>query len=157
MASVKLLACLNAVGQGFDLAIFEDRLALQKVTYLIQRAGVKLGYGFSWYLRGPYSPSLTKDAYELTGLNSKNLDLPKLEADDADRIKRVSSLVGKIQSKSEPREYWLELLASLDFVANRFAKGRSDGEVVSLFRKKKPKFPEEDVLEGIQLLREFRA
>ena len=44
---------------------FNSRLILQKTIYLMQEFGLNIGYPFSWYLRGPYSPNLTRDAYEL--------------------------------------------------------------------------------------------
>lgn len=48
---------LGGVGQTFH-----DRLAAQKLIYIIQKLfGKNLGYSFMWYTRGPYSRSLAKD------------------------------------------------------------------------------------------------
>lgn len=44
---------------------FNSRLILQKTVYLMQEFDLNIGYSFSWYLRGPYSPNLTRDTYEL--------------------------------------------------------------------------------------------
>ncbi len=45
-----------------DLSVkdFHSRLSLQKTVYLIQLAGIDLGYRFSWYRHGPYSRELPK-------------------------------------------------------------------------------------------------
>lgn len=47
------------------LSSFDDSLILQKAVYLAQAAGVDLGYFFHWYLRGPYSSALTRDAFSM--------------------------------------------------------------------------------------------
>jgi len=47
------------------MSTFEGRLKLQKTVYLLQSFGVYLGYGFTWYMRGPYLTRLTKDGFAL--------------------------------------------------------------------------------------------
>ena len=64
---IGLKLTLDALGQDLDLADFNRRLVLQKTVYLVQAAKVDLGYTFRWYLRGPYSPGLTRDAFSLRG------------------------------------------------------------------------------------------
>lgn len=61
---IALKLALNDIGIPTKLDAFDDRLILQKTIYLLQQAGVPLGYHFSWYIRGPYCASLTSDAYE---------------------------------------------------------------------------------------------
>ena len=58
------------IGREFRLEEFDDRLLLQKIVYMLQKAGINFGYYFSWYLRGPYSAGLAKDAYEFYGKES---------------------------------------------------------------------------------------
>ena len=43
-----------------DMDNFNNRLIYQKVIYLMQNFGLSLGYGYSWYVKGPYSPDLRK-------------------------------------------------------------------------------------------------
>jgi uncharacterized protein YwgA len=152
MPSVKLLSSLASAGESLKLELFEDRLALQKVTYLLQEAGVVLGYDFTWYVRGPYSPSLTKDAYQLAGLNVDAKNLPDLDAEDKPKVASVSDLVRGVQAKKEGREYWLELLASLHFVAKYLCEGQSEQQVLVHFKLKKPKFSDDNVREAWTLL-----
>jgi len=49
--------------EGLRLADFDDRLVLQKRVYLLQNFGFSMGYRYNWYVRGPYSPQLTEDAF----------------------------------------------------------------------------------------------
>jgi len=57
----------KATSKRFDAGSFESRLRIQKSVYLLEALGVKemKNYGFSYYVRGPYSPSLAKDYYAL--------------------------------------------------------------------------------------------
>jgi hypothetical protein len=66
-----LYMVLNEFG-GLSLGGFDDRLTLQKRIYLLQRFGVDLDYRYNWYVRGPYCPQLTEDAF---GAQSGSADL----------------------------------------------------------------------------------
>src|SRR6266571_2039516 len=61
---------LKRVG-NFNVDTFPRRLTFQKTVYFLQVFGFYLGYRFSWYLYGPYSPALTKDGFELRGFIDK--------------------------------------------------------------------------------------
>lgn len=50
---------------NFDMSTFNGRLIFQKTMQLLQSFGLDFGYHYSWYLRGPYCPSLAKDGFEL--------------------------------------------------------------------------------------------
>lgn len=62
----------------FSLNSFNERLKLQKTIFLLQESSNKirnnsiLNYSFNWYLRGPYSPNLTEDEYEIEKLIQDN-------------------------------------------------------------------------------------
>jgi uncharacterized protein YwgA len=152
MPSVKLLTYLELVGQQLKLKLFEDRLALQKVTYLLQEAGVDLGYTFTWYVRGPYSPSLTRDAYQLVNLTVDSKQLPQPEVTDAKKIQTISRLIESVEGSAPSREYWLELLGSLHFVAKHLSPGKSDKEIIADFKQRKPGFKDEDIRHAWELL-----
>jgi len=62
---ISLQLALDRASVKLDLSSFDRRLALQKLVYLFQQAGVHLGYSYNWYLRGPYSPALTEEAFNL--------------------------------------------------------------------------------------------
>ncbi len=59
LAALKLV--LNELGETSDISSVSERLRLQKAVYLTQALGLNLGYHYSWYLRRPYSTSLTQD------------------------------------------------------------------------------------------------
>jgi len=60
-----LLHRIGSFDPTFYKSNFNSRLILQKTVYLMQEFGLNIGYSFSWYLRGPYSPNLTRDTYGL--------------------------------------------------------------------------------------------
>ena len=49
----------------FDPEDFDSRLRLQKYVFIARKFGLDLGYNFSLYMRGPYSPDLADDYYNL--------------------------------------------------------------------------------------------
>jgi len=51
------------MNEQIDLCSLDTRVILQKKVYFLQEFGCKLGYNFGWYLKGPYSTDLTRDAY----------------------------------------------------------------------------------------------
>ena len=52
-------------GFRFNIEKFEHRLMLQKYVFISKILGHNLGYSYSIYLRGPYSPALADDYYKL--------------------------------------------------------------------------------------------
>ncbi len=70
------LVILQLPDYEFSMKTFKDRHKLQKTLYLLQSFGIYLGYDFSWYLRGPYCPSLTINAFALQDIYD---DIPKHE------------------------------------------------------------------------------
>ncbi len=62
----KLIAFFKELGFEFNISRFDDRLIAQKVVCLLELRGIDLGYSCSLYVRGPYSPDLTKDLYAHT-------------------------------------------------------------------------------------------
>jgi len=57
----------RATAERFDAKSFPSRLRIQKSVYLLGALGMRemKSYGFSYYVRGPYSPVLAKDYYAL--------------------------------------------------------------------------------------------
>jgi uncharacterized protein YwgA len=60
----KVLGYLKELGKRPRVDEFKDKLVIQKTVCLLELSGIKLGYAFSLYVRGPYSPSLTKELYD---------------------------------------------------------------------------------------------
>lgn len=105
---------------GIKTTGFDNRLALQKTIYILQSAGVKLGYRYSWYLRGPYSRELTADAFSVR----EELDAQFDESNQWRLDDQSAGIVKKLQPylSVTPKEFagpihkWLEVLASVLFL-----------------------------------------
>lgn len=91
---------------------FNARLILQKTVYLMEQFGLSTGYYFNWYLRGPYSPSLTRDAYILVKTYPELLPVKFVESSDE---KRFCEFLAFIRPFSRNHVY-LEELASIHFL-----------------------------------------
>ena len=98
-----------------DMKDFSNRIKYQKIIYLLQASGVSLGYGFNWYIRGPYSSPLAHVLFNIieddTYENSKTLTFN-------DNAKIVSSLDAFTKKLGENINdvYYLEVLASLHYI-----------------------------------------
>ncbi len=60
----KVIACFREMGFRPKVDEFQDRLLVQKITYLLERKGVLSGYAFKLHLRGPYCQPLTNQLYD---------------------------------------------------------------------------------------------
>ena len=139
--SEKLLALklmLDALGESPAIDTIDDRKRVQKAVYLGQAAGVNLGYGHSWYLMGPYSPSLARDYYQLAEDLQANP-----EAFEGKRLRRATKLSGIINLMNPPegppsdlsKEDWLELLASYHYL--RKVSGQAHPEALKTLQRQK--------------------
>ena len=59
----KVIACCKKLGLEPRLGVFEHRLILQKMVFLLELKGVELGFNYGLYVRGPYSAELTREIY----------------------------------------------------------------------------------------------
>jgi uncharacterized protein YwgA len=99
-----------------DMSTFDNRLQLQKIIYLLQSSGISLGYGYNWYVKGPYSSPLAHDLFEIeksTEIYEKNVGI---------QFKNHNHIVRKLESF---RDFlgddindvnYLEVLASLHYI-----------------------------------------
>lgn len=99
----------------FDLEIFDDRMELQKLVYLMQAMGCRLDYNYSMYLHGPYSTDLTKEAFGLKQLPDDVIEWVKVnkhvQDEDRARIQRFKQMI-----KGMDRPVDLEILATLHYL-----------------------------------------
>jgi Uncharacterized conserved protein len=51
----------------------DTRIRIQKVVYFLKRLGLDLGYEFTLYYHGPYSPTLANDYYLLARLGDEEI------------------------------------------------------------------------------------
>jgi uncharacterized protein YwgA len=111
-----------------DMAEFSNRLQLQKIIYLLQSSGVSLGYGFSWYVKGPYSPELTKALYELYQNDSIYEECKNIKFKDHDAIVTKLKKFNDILGEDRNNITYLEVLASLHYINKVVFSGNGDLE-----------------------------
>jgi uncharacterized protein YwgA len=107
---------LRELGEDPSIEGIENRLRLQKAVYLGQLFGVDLGYRYSWYVKGPYSPSLTQDYYKLAESAAEAASGKALRSDLAERLKNARQLLNIPPGVELTKAHWYELLASLHYL-----------------------------------------
>lgn len=151
---IGLALALKEVGVSTDVSGFDSRLILQKSVYLLEEAGIRLGYSFNWYLRGPYSPGLTRDAYELA---SNNEEVARWELDERSRgvANRLKSLLASQDEDTSTKARRLELLASLHYLFRRRRVNVNDyGEATAQLAQNGKRFSPDEVASAIHGLRD---
>lgn len=143
----KVLACLKGLGmRAPSTDDFEDKLIIQKAVYLLQLKGVKTGFGFNLYVRGPYSPALTADLYlhkrELRDLETTT----KLSERDAEAVQELRGLTGLKPSL-------LEVAATYAYFA--FEQGKDPLTATKGVRAIKGFYPEAQIALGISHAKKF--
>ena len=127
---IGLKLVLNELGVPQDLGTFDNRLVLQKAVYLAQQADIPLGYHYSWYLRGPYSPALTSDAY--ANINCGTPDDWGIGDEIKAKIQKIKSFISSLlESENPPREF--ENLASVLFIIK--TKQAAESETAAIVKK----------------------
>ncbi len=108
---------LQELGEETEINSLDDRMRLQKAVYIGQVFGVDLGYRYSWYVKGPYSPPLAQDYYELTEAVDDELVGLTLHPEVKDKLSKAREclkLPPNVQELSTAQ--WYELLASLHYL-----------------------------------------
>lgn len=103
---------------------FSIRLQLQKIIYLLQASGLSLGYGFNWYVRGPYSPDLAQALFEIyrnETLYEESKDIKFKNHDDI--IANLENFKDELGDDINNITY-LEVLASLHYINKVIFSGK---------------------------------
>jgi len=108
---------LSMVTRRFKLkrSAIEERMQLQKIVYLLQAAGIHLGYGFGWNKYGPYSQDLANDAYAVLSVEPDEYEATKTWVFKTSTEKKLKSFE-KFLSDFQQNYKMLELVASVDFM-----------------------------------------
>jgi uncharacterized protein YwgA len=101
---------------------FNDRLILQKTIYLMQKSNLFIGYHYNYYLRGPYSPALTRDTYELLNRFDR---IPLVQFDDSEDEERFKLFLSFIKPHLKDHT-WLEKIASILFLLKAYPSKSKD-------------------------------
>lgn len=116
---VALKLVLDGIGEDHGIASVDDRLRLQKAIYLSQAAGINLGYHYSWYVKGPYSPGLTQDYYKLSeavAAGDKSHEGMVLNDAIVSNLGRMQDVLAVPAGIDAPKHTWYEALASIHFL-----------------------------------------
>ena len=118
MTSKKVLGkVLEILGLDMpDMSTFDNRLKFQKIIYLLQSSGMSLGYGYNWYVKGPYSSPLAHDLFELED-NSEIYDeirQKRFKNHDqiVDKLNEFKNFLGDGMNDAK----YLEVLASIHYI-----------------------------------------
>lgn len=149
----EIFSLVSMLGVEPRLEHISDRIKLQKLVYLAEVFGVDAGFTFTWYVHGPYSPDLTKVAFEEVSGRSSGI------TESQTNIKKMQKLKEFLGQDIESSDK-LELVASLHYVLAIAKKtGSSEKEALDLFYDEKPHFPEKQVKEYLpkvkKLLKEY--
>ena len=107
---------------------------------------------FSWYIRGPYSPSLTRLLYDAEDSGILGTD-QSLTPKERQIIEKIEALVGK-DGLSDP--LLLELYASVWYLLPDKITKKDSERVIRIFKEKKPDFKESEVINCITKIEQFR-
>ena len=121
MTVLKLV--LDELNLANSISTIDDRIALQKVVCLTQEAGLQLGYGYNWYIRGPYSPALAADYYQLASDQVAVAEKAAgftLTSSATRAVNKVAAILEVPNDVQLSGVYWLELLASVAFLRRRY-------------------------------------
>jgi uncharacterized protein YwgA len=151
---IGLKLTLDALPLPLCLDTFDDRMAIQKAIYLCQEAGVHLGYRYTWYLRGPYSPALTRDAFALRAGQNSGFDETagwNLDEESIRKLEKIKPLWRNKPQADRPR--WLELLASVLFLRRSYdGRGKDAAGLQEILLRNDKHFSENEVRQALEEL-----
>ena len=127
----------------YSLDTINDRILLQKKIFLAQDIGLPLGYGYSWYIHGPYSTDLTAVAYQVIPEGSESIETKCFKETYANMIKKVNDLESEIEKHKLKISVvqWYELIASIAYWYKR--SNKTEDTIVEKIKQTKPQFTEE--------------
>jgi uncharacterized protein YwgA len=143
----KIIACMREFGIKPKVESFESKLVIQKATCLLGLLGFNSGYRFSIYVRGPYSPDLTRDIYE------NRDDVEKLRTDySLSGIEK--GIVAKVSEASDNLDpTLLEIMATYAFLSREY--GLSGKAAIAELKRLKPFFSESRIAVGVSRAKEL--
>jgi len=128
-----------------SLETINDRILLQKKIYLAQDIGLPLGYGYSWYIHGPYSTDLTTVAYQIIPEGFDSIEKNTFKEPYAKMISRVNELEAEIEKRSLQIStvQWYELIVLVAYWNKRSYK--TEDSIIEKIKETKPQFSEDQI------------
>lgn len=136
---IALKVLLDQMGVPSDISTVHDRLRIQKAVYLAQIVGLNFGYNYSWYVKGPYSTSLTQDYYQMheaVQAGDTSYQGLILNSNLMEMLPKVSLVLQQPANLNVPDYSWYEALASAHFLMKISQK--TEAETLDTLRAQKP-------------------
>lgn len=139
----------------YSIETINDRILLQKKIYLAQDIGIPLGYGYSWYIHGPYSTDLTAVVYQIIPEGVSAIENVTLKEPYKKLVEKVNNLEKTIEINhlAINTVQWYELLASIAYWYNYGIKSRD--ESIQKMQTSKPQFSKDQVKIGFDVYCNF--
>lgn len=152
------LSTLKAILEVWEIDIpklndenaIDERIKVQKLMYLLQNRQRRSQYLYNIYIRGPYSPSLSQDYYELASKPSKIAtgSLPEGMSTHLNIVKRDATEFSKMLDSVDDVAS-LELLATALFFSRHYS---TESKIVEAVQSIKPKFNREQIQSALSFL-----
>ena len=124
MTSPVMLAVLfNGIHKKLSMEQFNDKLQVQKITYLAQEYGIDLGYSFEWNRKGPYCQQVSIDAHKIL---DSNIDINLEVGLDNKKIEGFASIMEPHLNDTD----WLEIAGSLVYLRKESYEGKHLGQII---------------------------
>lgn len=120
---------------------FQDKLVIQKTVCLLKLMGTDLGYPFSLYVRGPYSPELTTDLYA----NKEMVNTLRTEYVPSEKEKQQLHTLFEFSDNLDPT--LLEIMATYAFFVTDL--NNNEKEALTNLKKLKPFYSESRIAVGV--------
>ncbi len=117
---------------------FNNRIIYQKIVYLLQYLGISLGYRFNWYIRGPYSPLLTRTLYNLSENSELQQSGREKQLKNVDEIERRIAELQKVVDRHHDDAMFLEILASLAYIKRSNPRKYTHDNIIEKLYMQKP-------------------
>ncbi|MGL4605879.1 MAG: hypothetical protein ACRCU3_00215 [Eubacteriaceae bacterium] len=140
----------------YSLDSINDRILLQKKIFLAQDIGLPLGYGYSWYIHGPYSTDLTTVAYQVIPEGSDAIEKNSLKEPYSTMIEKVNAIEDKIQELGLQIStvQWYELVASIAYWHKNGYN--TEEQAIEKLQQTKPQFSEQQVIAAYRTYLDFK-
>lgn len=141
--------CEKIISRRINLDSFNDKLTIQKATYLSEKLGMSFKYSFGWYVRGTYSSSLTTDLYNsYLGTATNKSDYTPTSKDEI-ILKQIETVMSTLDTPAAS----LELVSSVVYALKD--QNMDDKNIISFINRTKPWFSEKDTKKAITLVKKL--
>ncbi|MCD4845084.1 MAG: hypothetical protein K8R25_11425 [Methanosarcinales archaeon] len=109
-----------------DMSTFDNRIRLQKIIYLLQSSGMSMGYGYNWYVKGPYSSPLTHDLYEIAESTEIYENNENIKFKDHEKIVSNLEKFRVFLGEYADNVKYLEVFTSIHYINEAMFSGKGD-------------------------------